>query len=85
MEYVVLFVILLCLSAFFSSSETAYLSLQRLKLTHYIQEGRPHGRRANIGGKDDLRHVSSFPRQHWLRLACRLVVADALPPEETAA
>jgi putative hemolysin len=41
MEYVVLLIFLLILSAFFSSSETAFLSLQRLKLEHYVREGRP--------------------------------------------
>ena len=41
MEYVGLLIVLLVLSAFFSSSETAFLSLQRLKLEHYVREGRP--------------------------------------------
>ena len=41
MEYVALLIGLLVLSAFFSSSETAFLSLQRLKLEHYVREGRP--------------------------------------------
>ncbi len=41
MEYVALLVVLLILSAFFSSAETAFLSLQRLKLEHYVREGRP--------------------------------------------
>ena len=41
MEYVILLIGLLILSAFFSSSETAFLSLQRLKLEHYVREGRP--------------------------------------------
>jgi putative hemolysin len=40
-EYVLLLIGLLILSAFFSSSETAFLSLQRLKLEHYLREGRP--------------------------------------------
>lgn len=41
MEYVVALIGLLLLSAFFSSSETAFLSIQRLKLEHYLREGRP--------------------------------------------
>jgi putative hemolysin len=40
-EYVVALIGLLFLSAFFSSSETAFLSIQRLKLEHYLREGRP--------------------------------------------
>jgi putative hemolysin len=40
-EYVVLLIGLLILSAFFSSSETAFLSLQKLKLEHYLREDRP--------------------------------------------
>ena len=41
MEYVALLIVLLVLSAFFSSSETAFLSLQRIRLEHYVREGRP--------------------------------------------
>jgi putative hemolysin len=41
MEYYILLVVLIMLSAFFSSSETAFLTLQRLKLEHYVREGRP--------------------------------------------
>ncbi len=41
MEYGLLLVVLLILSAFFSSAETAFLSLQRIKLEHYVREGRP--------------------------------------------
>lgn len=40
MEYAVLFIILLLLSGFFSSSETAFLSLQRIKLASYVREKR---------------------------------------------
>jgi putative hemolysin len=41
MEYVVLLLGLIVLSAFFSSSETAFLSIQRIRLEHYVREGRP--------------------------------------------
>jgi putative hemolysin len=41
MEYVILLVVLLILSGLFSSSETAFLSIQRLRLEHYLREGRP--------------------------------------------
>ena len=41
MEYVLLLLGLLIFSAFFSSSETAFLTLQRIKLEHYVREGRP--------------------------------------------
>lgn len=40
MEYLPLLLALLILSAFFSSAETAFLSLQRVRLEHYVQEGR---------------------------------------------
>jgi putative hemolysin len=41
LEYVVVLVVLLFLSAFFSSSETAFLSLQRVRLEHWVREGVP--------------------------------------------
>lgn len=37
--YVVLFLLCLLLSAFFSSSETAYISLQRVRLRHLVDSG----------------------------------------------
>jgi putative hemolysin len=40
LEYVPILVILLILSSLFSSAETAFLSLQRMKLEHYVREGR---------------------------------------------
>lgn len=39
--YLILLVILILLSAFFSSAETAFLSLQRVRLQHQVQEGVP--------------------------------------------
>lgn len=39
--YIVLLIALLLMSAFFSSSETAYLSLQRVRLQHQVDEGVP--------------------------------------------
>ncbi|GMU41501.1 MAG: membrane protein [Chloroflexota bacterium] len=41
LTYVVLLVVLLFLSAFFSSSETAFLTLQRVRLAHMVQERVP--------------------------------------------
>ncbi len=41
LTYVVLLVILLFLSAFFSSSETAFLTLQRVRLAHLVEEKVP--------------------------------------------
>ncbi|HJM75301.1 MAG TPA: hemolysin family protein [Dehalococcoidia bacterium] len=38
--YLVLLFVLLVLSAFFSSSETAFLSLERVQLEHYVRERR---------------------------------------------
>ena len=37
--YIPLLVVLLLLSALFSSAETAFLSLQRVQLEHYVREG----------------------------------------------
>lgn len=39
--YLVLLLILLMLSAFFSGSETAFLSLDRVRLAHRVREGEP--------------------------------------------
>jgi putative hemolysin len=39
--YLILLVVLIFLSAFFSSAETAFLSLQRVRLQHQVQEGVP--------------------------------------------
>ncbi len=41
MEYAPLLVALLFLSAFFSSAETAFLGLQRIRLEHHLKEGDP--------------------------------------------
>lgn len=39
--YIVLLIVLLVLSAFFSSSETAFLTLQRVRLAHLLEENVP--------------------------------------------
>lgn len=39
--YLPLLFVLLLLSAFFSSSETAFLTLERVRLEHMVREGRP--------------------------------------------
>jgi putative hemolysin len=39
--YLILLIFLLLLSAFFSSSETAFLSLDRVRLAHRVREGQP--------------------------------------------
>ncbi len=39
--YIVLLILLLLLSAFFSGSETAFLSLDRVRLTHRVRENEP--------------------------------------------
>jgi putative hemolysin len=44
LEYFLILVALLVLSSLFSSAETAFLSLQRMKLEHYVREGRPGAR-----------------------------------------
>lgn len=41
MPYLIVLIVLLFLSAFFSSSETAFLSLQRVRLEHMVREGVP--------------------------------------------
>ncbi len=43
--YLVLLFVLLLLSAFFSSSETAFLSLERVQLEHYVREEHPGAKR----------------------------------------
>lgn len=45
--YVGILVVLLLLSAFFSSSETAFLSLQRVRLEHMVREGTPGAARVS--------------------------------------
>lgn len=40
LEYLPLLIALLLLSSLFSSAETAFLSIQRMKLEHYVREGR---------------------------------------------
>ena len=47
LTYVVLLVILLGLSAFFSSSETAFLTLQRVRLAHLVEQNVPGARRVS--------------------------------------
>lgn len=42
--YIPVLIVLLMLSAFFSSAETAFLSLQRVQLEHWVREGRPRAR-----------------------------------------
>ena len=41
MTYVILLVVLVALSAFFASAETAFLSLQRMRLAHMVAERVP--------------------------------------------
>lgn len=41
MTYVILLVVLVALSAFFASAETAFLSLQRMRLAHMVSEHEP--------------------------------------------
>ncbi len=41
MTYVILLVVLIALSAFFASAETAFLSLQRMRLAHMVSERVP--------------------------------------------
>ena len=48
LTYIVLFVVLLLLSAFFSSSETAFLTLQRVRLAHMVQENIPGAARVAL-------------------------------------
>ena len=45
--YLVLLFVLLVLSAFFSSSETAFLSLERVQLEHYVREHRADAARVS--------------------------------------
>ena len=45
--YLLLLLLLLVLSGFFSSSETAFLSLERVRLEHYVRERRPGAARVS--------------------------------------
>ena len=45
--YLVVLMVLIFMSAFFSSSETAFLSLQRVRLAHLVREGVPGARRVS--------------------------------------
>ncbi|MEX2373324.1 MAG: hemolysin family protein [Dehalococcoidia bacterium] len=47
LTYVILLFVLLGLSAFFSSSETAFLTLQRVRLAHLVEENVPGARRVS--------------------------------------
>ena len=46
--YLIILVLLLVLSAFFSSAETAFLSLDRVRLEHFVRESIPGARRVSI-------------------------------------
>jgi CBS domain containing-hemolysin-like protein len=45
--YVIVLILLILLSGFFSSSETAFLSLQRVRLEHLVREGVPGATRVS--------------------------------------
>ena len=53
--YIPLLVVLLLLSALFSSAETAFLSLQRVQLEHYVREG--------VGGASRVSRLLESPRR----------------------
>lgn len=55
LEYIPLLIALLLLSSFFSSAETAFLSLQRLKLEHYVREG--------LAGAEAVSRLLKTPRK----------------------
>ena len=46
--YLIILMMLLVLSAFFSSAETAFLSLDRVRLEHFVRESIPGARRVSI-------------------------------------
>ena len=46
--YLIILALLLVLSAFFSSAETAFLSLDRVRLEHFVRESIPGARRVSI-------------------------------------
>lgn len=47
LTYVILLVVLLLMSGFFSSSETAFLSLQHTRLAHFVEQNVPGARRVS--------------------------------------
>ncbi len=55
MTYVILLVVLVALSAFFASAETAFLSLQRMRLAHMVAE--------RVPGAARVQSLTSKPRR----------------------
>jgi putative hemolysin len=55
MVYLVLFVICLLISAFFSSSETAYISLQRARIRHLVKTG--------VAGAEEVEKLTEQPEK----------------------
>ena len=55
LAYLVLFVLCLILSAFFSSSETAFISLQRVRIRHMVKSG--------ISGADEVEKLTEHPEK----------------------
>ncbi len=53
--YVVLFILCLFLSAFFSSSETAFISLQRIRIRHLADTG--------VAGADEVAKITERPER----------------------
>ncbi len=53
--YVILFVLCLILSAFFSSSETAFISLQRVRIKHMVNNG--------VSGAEDMAKLTMKPER----------------------
>ena len=81
LTYVVLLVILLFLSAFFSSSETAFLTLQRVRLAHLVEENVPGARRVSALIEQPRRLLSAILLGNNLVNTAAAAVGTALAAE----
>lgn len=59
-EYLALLVILLLLSAFFSGTETAFMSLGKFKFKEYVRKKRPHWEKVKVLKEDPHRLISTI-------------------------
>ena len=53
--YIILFVLCMVISAFFSSSETAFISLQRVRIRHMVDNG--------VSGAQDVAKLTEQPEK----------------------
>jgi putative hemolysin len=81
LTYVVLLCVLLVLSGFFSSSETAFLTLQRVRLQHLVEEKVPGARRVASLIEQPRRLLSAILLGNNLTNTAAAAVGTALAAE----